>query len=54
MKINIENYTKEQILEGFVNICKNGTSKDCMIYVNEAKRKGISYEELCEYKRKGE
>lgn len=47
-----EGKSKQQILDEFVRICKIGTSRDCKIVVDEAKRKGISYEELCEYKRK--
>ena len=31
---------------------KVGTSRDCRIVINEAKRHGISYEELYEYKRR--
>lgn len=43
--------TKREILDEFVRVCKVGTSRDCRIVVNEAARYGISYEELCEYKR---
>ena len=42
------------IYEEFVRICRTGTSKDCRIFVQEASRKGISYEQLCEYKREKE
>lgn len=51
MKIDLENKNKTQILEEFIDVCHRGTSRDCMIFVNEAKRQGVSYEELCEYKR---
>ena len=43
--------SKQEIMDEFVRICKVGTSRDCRIVVDEAKRHGISYEELCEYKR---
>lgn len=46
-----EGKSKREILDEFVRICKIGTSRDCKIVVDEAKRQGISYEELCEYKR---
>ena len=49
--INLEGKNKEQICKEFVEVCKNGTSKDCSRFVHEAKRNGVSYEELCEYKR---
>ena len=52
--IDLTNRTTEQILKGFIDICKSGTSRDCRIYVQEAKRKGVTYAELCEYKRKAE
>ena len=48
---NADGKSKEEIMDEFVRICKVGTSRDCRIVVNEAKRHGISYEELCEYKR---
>ena len=51
MKFNLEGKTKEQICEQFIKVCKNGTSMDCSKFVHEAKRNGVSYEELCEYKR---
>ena len=50
-KKKLMNTIKEQILEEFIEICKTGTSKDCRIFVEQAKKQGISYEELCEYKR---
>lgn len=43
--------SKEDICKEFVRICKIGTSRDCRIVVDEARRHGVSYEELCEYKR---
>lgn len=49
--LSLEGKTKEQICKEFVEVCKNGTSKDCSKFVYEAKRNGVSYEELCEYKR---
>lgn len=49
--LNLDGMNKEKICKEFVKICKNGTSKDCMKFVYEAKRNGVSYEELCEYKR---
>ena len=49
---NSDGKSKEEILNEFVRICKLGTSRDCRIVVQEAKRQGISYEELCQYKRK--
>ena len=52
--VDLRNRTTEQILKGFVDIGKSGTSKDCRIYVEEAKHKGITYAELCEYKKKTE
>lgn len=48
---NADGKSKEEIMNEFVRICKVGTSRDCRIVVNEAKRHGISYEELCDYKR---
>ena len=48
---NADGKSKEEIMNEFVRICKVGTSRDCRIVVDEAKRHGISYEELCEYKR---
>lgn len=48
---NADGKSKEDILNEFVRICKVGSSRDCRIVVDEAKRQGISYEELCEYKR---
>ena len=51
--LSLEGKTKEQICKEFVEVCKNGTSKDCSKFVYEAKRNGVSYEELCEYKRNG-
>ena len=49
--LNLERKSKEQICKEFVDICKNGTSRGCSRFVHEAKRNGVSYEELCEYKR---
>ena len=49
--LSLEGKTKEQICKEFIEVCKNGTSKDCSKFVYEAKRNGVSYEELCEYKR---
>ena len=49
---NLEEKTKEHICKEFIKVCKNGTSKDCSKFMYEAKRNGISYEELCDYKRK--
>ena len=49
---SIEKMTKQQIMDAFVELCKVGTSHDCSVFVSEARRKGITYEELCEYKRK--
>ena len=54
MKICLEGKSKEQILDEFIMVCKNGTSKDCGRFVREASCKGITYEELCEYKRQKE
>lgn len=51
MKIDLDNKEKSEILKEFVNICKTGSSKDASKFVHEAKRKGVSYEELVEYKR---
>ena len=51
---DMKNLTKQQILDGFVRICKTGTSKDCRIYVQEAKQLGITYDELCDYKKEVE
>ena len=48
---NADGKSKEEIMNEFVRVCKVGTSRDCRIVVDEAKRHGISYEELCEYKR---
>ena len=48
---NADGKSKQEIMDEFVRICKVGTSRDCRIVVDEAKRHGISYEELCEYKR---
>ena len=48
---NADGKSKEEIMNEFVRICKVGTSRDCRIVVDEAKRHGISYEELCDYKR---
>lgn len=45
------NIDELDLMEQFVKICDTGTSKDCRLFVQEAKRKGISYEELCDYKR---
>lgn len=50
----MKNLTKQQILDGFVRVCKTGTSKDCRIYIQEAKQLGITYDELCDYKKKME
>ena len=47
----LEGKNKEQICKEFVEVCRKGTSKDCSRFVHEAKRNGVSYEELCEYKR---
>ena len=47
---NADGKSKQEIMDEFVRICKVGTSRDCRIVVAEAKRNGISYEELCEYK----
>lgn len=44
--------SREEIMDEFARVCKSGTSRDCRIVVDEAKRHGISYEELCEYKRR--
>jgi hypothetical protein len=44
--------TKQEILDGFIMVCKKGTSHDCSVYVSEARNRGVTYEELCEYKRK--
>ena len=52
INLDLSNKSRQEILDGFVNVCKNGTSKDCSRYVNEAKRCGVSYEELCAYARK--
>lgn len=43
--------TREEIMNEFVRVCKHGSSRDCRIVVYEAARNGVSYEELCEYKR---
>lgn len=43
--------TKQEIFDEFIRVCKTGTSRDCRILVQEAGRVGISYAELCEYKR---
>ena len=48
---NAEGKSKEEIMNEFVRICKVGTSRDCRIVVNEARKHGITYEELCDYKR---
>ena len=48
---NADGKTKQEILDEFVRVSKTGTSRDCRIVVQEAGRVGISYEELCEYKR---
>lgn len=48
---NADGKTKQEILDEFVRVCKAGTSRDCRIVVQEAGRVGISYAELCEYKR---
>lgn len=47
---NAEGKSKQEIMDEFVRICKIGTSRDCRIVVDEARRNGVSYEELCEYK----
>lgn len=52
--MDFSNLTREQIKEKVIDIWKNGTSKDSRIAVEEAKRNGVGYEELCEYKQKGE
>lgn len=44
--------SREEIMDEFASVCKSGNSRDCRIVVDEAKRRGISYEELCEYKRR--
>ena len=51
MKIDLDNKEKSEILKEFVDVCKTGSSKDASKFVHEAKRKGVSYEELVEYKR---
>lgn len=48
---NADGKSKGEIMNEFVRICKVGTSRDCRIVVDEARGHGISYEELCEYKR---
>lgn len=45
---------RQEILDGFIKVCRKGTSKDCRMYVQDAKRQGITYEELCAYKREVE
>lgn len=54
MNICLVGKSKEQILDEFIMVCKNGTSKDSRIFVQEAKHRGITYDELCEYKRQKE
>lgn len=49
---NANGKSKREIMDEFVRICKVGTSRDCRIVVNEAQRHGISYGELCAYKRR--
>lgn len=49
-----KSYTKQEILDLFVDICKNGTSRDSRICVQEGGRLGLTYEEMCEYKRNKE
>ena len=51
---DFEGKSKQEILDEFVRICREGTSKDCSKVVHEAKRHGVLYEELCEYKRNNE
>lgn len=50
--MDFSNMTKKQIKEKVLEIWLTGTSKDSRIAVAEAKRNGVSYEELCEYKRR--
>lgn len=49
---NADGNSREDIMDEFVRVCKSETSRDCRIVVDVAKRHGISYEELCEYKRR--
>lgn len=43
--------TKQEIKDKVINVWKHATSKDSRMVVDEAKRNGVSYEELCEHKR---
>lgn len=43
--------TKQEIKDKVIDVWKYGTSKDSRMVVDVAKRNGVSYEELCEYKR---
>ena len=49
---DLKDKTHEEILRGFIEVCKTGTSIDCSRYADQAKRMGITWEELCEYKRR--
>lgn len=44
--------TKQEIMDKVIEVWENGTSRDSRIVVDEAKRNGVSYEELCDYKRR--
>lgn len=50
----MQKMTRQEILDGFIKVCRKGTSKDCRMYVQDAKMQGITYEELCAYKRQKE
>lgn len=51
MKYNFSKMTKQEIKDKVIEVWKHGTSKDSRMVVDEAKRNGVSYEELCEHKR---
>lgn len=51
---NASGKSRQEILDEFVRVCEVGTSRDCRIIVQAAMGEGISYEELCEYKRRKE
>lgn len=43
--------TKEQVKDKVIEVWSTGTARDSRLAVNEAVRNGVSYDELCEYKR---
>lgn len=52
--VDFSKKTKEEIVESVLDTWKHGTSKDSRMAVEEAKRYGVSYEELCKEKEERE